>query len=217
MSAVPVGGLLLTCIALLAVAPIRRPRNLALASWISTIGPNELPLHFAALVVATSLPSHLDGAMDTRDWISLALTVITAAAFLVVAWRTTKARAAPRQALDDVIGSVRPRSARRRGLPWARMVLMPWPFRPRDVEKIADVAYADGGRHNHLDVYRHRSRPTGAPTLIHLHGGGSPGATRATKPVPFSTTWLGRAGRAPVRTTPSARLRGPPSLPTSSM
>lgn len=79
--------------------------------------------------------------------------------------------------MDDALGTTwrHPppgHQLQRRHLPWARVLLMPWPFRPRDVEKVADIAYHDGGRHHRLDVYRHRSHPTGAPTLIYLHGGG---------------------------------------------
>ena len=44
--------------------------------------------------------------------------------------------------------------------------------RRRDVERTANVPYGDDGRSNLLDVYRHRSHPAGAPTLIYLHGGG---------------------------------------------
>ncbi|WP_412543957.1 alpha/beta hydrolase [Longispora sp. K20-0274] len=40
------------------------------------------------------------------------------------------------------------------------------------MHRTANISYGDAGRRNLLDVYRHRSRPTGAPVLIHLHGGG---------------------------------------------
>ena len=40
------------------------------------------------------------------------------------------------------------------------------------VERVADISYGDAGRWNTLDVYRHRSRPSGCPTLVYLHGGG---------------------------------------------
>jgi acetyl esterase/lipase len=36
---------------------------------------------------------------------------------------------------------------------------------------LANIRYADEGRRNLLDLYRHRSRPPDAPVLIHLHGG----------------------------------------------
>lgn len=39
------------------------------------------------------------------------------------------------------------------------------------MQRTANVAYGDRGEEQLLDVYRHRSLPDGAPTLIHLHGG----------------------------------------------
>jgi acetyl esterase/lipase len=49
--------------------------------------------------------------------------------------------------------------------------LMPWPFRPHSVERLADIRYGSHGMDNLLDVYRHRSHPANAPTLIYFHGG----------------------------------------------
>jgi len=164
----PVGALFFACCALLAVRPIRRPRRLALLSWIATAVPNELPLQFIAIVVVSTLPTALDG----DPTLSLALSTLTVAALLVVAWRAPRARPAVEAALDDAFGpgwhDVRPLRHHR----WARILLLPWPFRPRDVELTRDIAYGDDGQANLLDVYRHRSRPSPAPTLIYLHGGG---------------------------------------------
>jgi acetyl esterase/lipase len=53
-----------------------------------------------------------------------------------------------------------------------RILLAPVPVLHRDVERTANLSYGDAGKRNRLDVYRHRSRPAGAPILIHLHGGG---------------------------------------------
>ena len=39
------------------------------------------------------------------------------------------------------------------------------------MQRIANVSYGPAGRRNRLDLYRHRSRPAGAPVLIHFHGG----------------------------------------------
>jgi acetyl esterase/lipase len=60
----------------------------------------------------------------------------------------------------------------RRHLPWPRILLLPWPVRPHDVERVSNIPYGDNGTSNLLDVYRHRSHPSPAPTLIYLHGGG---------------------------------------------
>ena len=55
-------------------------------------------------------------------------------------------------------------------LPWARILLAPLPLRRGGVRRFANIRYGAGGR-NQLDLYRRRSRPSGGPILIHLHGG----------------------------------------------
>jgi acetyl esterase/lipase len=60
----------------------------------------------------------------------------------------------------------------RRRLPLARILLLPLSRRRHDVERVADISYGNAGRRNLLDLYRHRAHPSGAPVLIHLHGGG---------------------------------------------
>src|SRR5439155_15796917 len=57
------------------------------------------------------------------------------------------------------------------GLDW-RHVLVPFPIRHPEVERVRDVVYARaGGRDLKLDVYRHRNHPAGCPTLLQIHGG----------------------------------------------
>ncbi len=166
---IPVGALIFACCTLLAVRPFRRPRRLALLSWITTAAPNELPLQFIVIVVASSLPSVLVGDLT----LALALSALTTVGLVVVAWRAWRARSAVDRALDEALGTGwRDMCRPHRHLPWARILLLPWPFRPRDVELIRDIAYGDDGTANLLDLYRHRSRPSAAPTLIYLHGGG---------------------------------------------
>jgi CheY-like chemotaxis protein len=59
----------------------------------------------------------------------------------------------------------------RRHLPWAGILDRPFPVRPRQVERVANLAHGDAGRQNLLDLYRHRAHPAGAPTLVYFHGG----------------------------------------------
>jgi acetyl esterase/lipase len=56
-------------------------------------------------------------------------------------------------------------------LPYSRILFLPFFFRRRDVERIKNVRYGNAGRWNLLDIYRPRSRPSAAPTLLYLHGG----------------------------------------------
>ncbi|NUR88228.1 MAG: alpha/beta hydrolase, partial [Nonomuraea sp.] len=59
----------------------------------------------------------------------------------------------------------------RRRRPWGRILFLPVLKRRGDVRRIPNLSYGDAGRRNLLDVYQHRSRPQGAPVMIHLHGG----------------------------------------------
>ena len=179
MAAIP-GSLFFAWCTLMAVVPLRRPRRLALVSWISSAVPNELPFLFLYIVVGSNLPNVANGDLDApRQWLSLAVAGLTSAGLIVVARRSLRTGPVVERALSDGLGP-RWRSELdpaisggfRRHLPWARILFLPWMFGRRDVERVANVAYGDDGPSNLLDVYRHRSRPSGAPTLIYLHGGG---------------------------------------------
>jgi acetyl esterase/lipase len=179
MSAVPWGGLLLAWCAAMAVSPIRRPRPLAVASWILAMAPSELPLLFIVIVAASTTPDLLDGGLASpSDWASLAVMLVTIGLLLIVARRAFTTRRTANRALAAALGArwrdelAPPLAGRlRRRLPWARILLLPWPFPPRDVKCHADIPYGPDGASNLLDVYRHRSHPSPAPTLIYFHGG----------------------------------------------
>jgi acetyl esterase/lipase len=54
-----------------------------------------------------------------------------------------------------------------------RQRMIPVPVFDRRVERIANIPFHDvGGRMLKLDVYRSRTRPTRAPVLLQIHGGG---------------------------------------------
>jgi acetyl esterase/lipase len=54
-----------------------------------------------------------------------------------------------------------------------RQILLPFPLRHPEVERIRDLQYARAAGINlKLDVYRHRSHPHDCPTLLQIHGGG---------------------------------------------
>jgi acetyl esterase/lipase len=162
---VPVGAFLFAAMSILAATPFRRPRGLAVVTWLVTAAPSELPLVFVLIVVASSVPDAVEG-----DTLALALALVSATALAVVAARGLRARRALRGALDEGLG--RPWQWQRDGRPnWWRSVVAPWPFRPRDVDRVSDVSYGADGVDNLLDVYRHRSQPAGAPTLVYFHGG----------------------------------------------
>lgn len=177
---VPIGASVFAWCTLMAVVPIRHPRRLALLSWLSSAFPIELPFLFLYIAIASTVPLVVAGdLLSPGAWMSFGLSLAAIAGLLVIARRALRTGPVLDQALRDVLGAgwrtaVGPgvASGRPRHLPWARILLLPWPFRPRDVERAANIAYGDHGTSNLLDVYRHRSHPTNAPTLIYLHGGG---------------------------------------------
>jgi acetyl esterase/lipase len=170
--------LLVTCCAVVAVRPVRSPRWLATASWIAGNFANEMPFLFAVAVIGPNVVAIADGDRSVRDDVSLVLTGVVVVALVVIVRRGLRTRAVVERALVDGRGDGRSlhlgaasRQILRRRRRWRRIVLTPWPLRPRSVVRVADVPYGDRGAENLLDVYRHRTLPSDAPTLVHLHGG----------------------------------------------
>ena len=179
MAAIP-GALFFAWCTLMAVTPLRRPRRLAIISWISSAVPNEVPYLFLYIVVGSNLPTLLNGDLDAPgSWLSASVAALTSAGLIVVARRSLRTGTVVERAIADGLG---PRwrneldpvlaGGLRRHLPWARILFLPWMFGRHDVERLANVAYGDDGESNLLDVYRHRSHPVDSPTLVYLHGGG---------------------------------------------
>jgi acetyl esterase/lipase len=165
---------------LLALVPLNRPAPLRTASWTLGSIVNESPFVAFYWVLAATLLALAQGDLDTPvGWVALALACVTFVGTPVLVRRSLEARPAVEAALTDGLGpgwrnAIDPAlSAQfRRGLPWVRILLAPLPFLHRGVERSPNLSYGDAGRRNRLDVYHHPARPTGAPVLIHLHGGG---------------------------------------------
>jgi acetyl esterase/lipase len=136
----------------------------------------------------------------------LALACLTIVGLAVVFARGRRATAIVQRALQDAHIAPRPRAHRR---PRLAIATAPVSFvaRPRAIERIANVAYGDGGRGNRLDVYRHRSHPAGAPVLVHFHGGGMRHGNKSREAKPLLYRFA-RAGWLCV----SANYRLDPSL-----
>jgi acetyl esterase/lipase len=163
-----------------ALAPLRRPRALANLSFRVGIVVNELPFIVFFLLLASTVLAFAQGDLaGPGGWMPLVPAVVATAGLAVVVRRGLRAGPAVEHALADGLGSgwravIDPGLAvrLRRRLPLARILIRPFLTRRRDVERVANIRYGDAGKRNLLDVYRHRSRPSGAPILIHLHGGG---------------------------------------------
>jgi acetyl esterase/lipase len=163
-------------VTLAALAPPRRPRSAAsVGFWLGYL-VNEFPFFaFCWLVASTLLALGNERVGSPAGLAVLALDALTASGLALIMWRAllagpVVARALTRDlGLGGTAGLSVGRPVRRR-VP-ARMVFCPLPLRARGVQRIANVSYGPAGRRNRLDLYRHRSRPTGAPVLIHFHGG----------------------------------------------
>ena len=166
---------------LLGVAP-RRPRHSSPSNrtFLFSCLPNELPFVGLYWLGASTALALTQGAAQT--WIgrgALALAAATAAGLGLAASRGFQTRRVVGAALAAELGprwrgTIEPDLAGhlRRRLPYPRILLTPFAVRHPNVERIANIPYGDAGRWNLLDVYRHRSRPSGCPTFVYLHGGG---------------------------------------------
>ena len=184
MAVVPVGylaavGWVAWC-TLWAVAPLRAPRPLGRMSWVFGFLIDELPfLAFWWLVAVTALAVGQGNIDQPGGAVGFGVAVATTLGLGLLVWRAHRAKPALDRGLDDGLGPGWRSSidaglvaGLRRRLPYVRIVLAPLLVRRRDVERVADLRYGDAGGANLLDVYRHRSRPTGCPVFVHLHGGG---------------------------------------------
>jgi len=158
-------------LALSTVMPFRGAFGSALSfvpSWI--VG--EAPLHVAAVVVAASLACGFAGGYESSPgWAGAGLAAAGGAGLIVQFVSGLRSHRYFEAALADA-GMATPRFAWSAGD--ARRVVAALPFRPRDVERIRDIAYLqDGGRAHRLDLYR-KARPArtaAAPVLLYFHGG----------------------------------------------
>ena len=147
------------------------------SSWFGFL-INELPfVAFYWLLASTALAIAQRDIASPVGWIALGLAALATVGLVIIAWRALQAGPAVDHALSEGLGAewrtaIEPRGRTPAPPPSAR----PYPLRAlllrrRDVERIANISYGDAGKLNLLDVYRHRSRPSGGPTLVYLHGG----------------------------------------------
>jgi acetyl esterase/lipase len=133
---------------------------------------------FGLLVASTALAIAQSGVGSPVFWIGLGLAVLASAGLVVLGRRALGTGPVVERALSDGLGAdwrdcvdaeLVARLRRRPSL--ARTLFAPIFFRRHAVERISNIRYGPAGRRNLLDVHRHRSHPSGCPTLIYLHGG----------------------------------------------
>ncbi|MYQ36783.1 Acetyl esterase/lipase [Streptomyces sp. LamerLS-316] len=201
----PVGYLITVAIVaigtLCALAPLPWEHPLGRPSYIFGLAANELP--FAAFFWMLLLPTALafaEGDIDSpAAWAIVGLAAVTVPGLAVIAHRAWGERDRIERAMAEGLGdgwraTIAPDLAEglQRRLPWARILVLPIFRRRWDVRRVANLAYGDAGRRNRLDVYHHRSRPEGAPVLIHMHGGHYSGGHKNSQSLPLLHRLAGR-------------------------
>jgi acetyl esterase/lipase len=160
--------------------PRYRPATLAIFSFFSGWLTAELALHQIAFqVLITAALVELGALSVWPGWIAMPVLL----ANWVFLWRSHRQGHEAADAVErglqlglgaDYRSHILPAAAERfvEGVDW-RAIVLPFPMRQAHVERIRNIAYHRVGRHRlRLDVYRHRDRPTGCPTLLQIHGGG---------------------------------------------
>ena len=171
----PFGYLITTGLAAVCTLFALRPPRPARSSpanvsyWLGFL-VGELPFLLFYVLLASTLLALAQGDLTTPvGFLGLGLAVVTTCGLAGLVVRALRTRPVVEAALRAGLGDASLESGSDSAL--ARVLVAPFFFRRRDVERVANIAYGDAGRTNLLDVYRHRSRPAGCPVLVHLHGG----------------------------------------------
>lgn len=162
------------------LVPLARTGRLGTLSWLFSAVVNESPFVAVYWLLLVTLLAFVQGDLvGAPAWVAFGVGCASLAVSPVLIARALRGREAMSHALDEGLGpdwrhpapAAAGGSGRHR-LPWARIIFAPVPISRRGVRRTANVSYGPHGRRNRLDVYQRRGHPTGAPILIHLHGGG---------------------------------------------
>jgi len=159
--------------------PVHRAPRFSVVSFFAGWLTTELAVHHIAWQAVMTGVFVWAGAL--RSWpgiLGLAITLVSWAGLMRCYQGARRAEAVVEDALRRGLGTsyreeIRP-EVRARFAPavhW-RQIVVPFPIRHPEVERARDIVYAHAeGRALTLDVYHHRSRPEGCPTLLQIHGG----------------------------------------------
>ena len=145
------------------------------AGWLTT----ELALHHIAWQMLFTAAFVWAGALRAwPGWLGLAITIVSWIGLWRCYWHASGAEAVVETALCKGLGSdyrerILPEVSEKfaPGVDW-RQILLPFPVRHPEVERIRDIVYSRvDGRRLTLDVYRRRDHPADCPTLLQVHGG----------------------------------------------
>jgi acetyl esterase/lipase len=160
----------------LALMPLRKPRALALLSWIVGMVITEMPFIAIVFLTASTVLAFAEGDISSpAAWMAVGLAALAVAGLIVIFGQGVMARPVLQEALrhnlepgGQGINSKRP--ARILGL--LHCLFAPFLLGRLDVQRVANISYGDAGRRNLLDIYRHRRRRATGPVLLYFHGGG---------------------------------------------
>jgi hypothetical protein len=168
--------------------PRYRPSTLSVFSFFAGWLTAELALHQIALQVLVAAVLVAEGAVSAwPGWLGLATMVVSS----ICCWRfparpgeAADGRARLCEGLgDDYRARILPAVAEHftDGIAW-RSVAPPFPIRHPDVERVRNIVYHEEGGHRlHLDVYRHRDRPTDVRRCSRCMGAGGCSAARTSR------------------------------------
>lgn len=163
------------------VCALTRGRRLGWVAAVPALVVSELPFIVGCLLIASTVLALVQGDLASPGGAACAAVALLALAGLVVIVRRAL------QAHATLGNSGKPRR------PWGRILRAPFfPGRP-DVVRVRGLAYGDGPRRT-LDVYHRRDRPTGAPVLLHVHGGGFYSGNKAREARPLIRHLTSRLG-----------------------
>jgi acetyl esterase/lipase len=162
-----------------AVRPTYAPARPAVLSFAAGWLTSELAAHHIAWQAAATALFVWAGAL--AGWpgrLGLAVTVVSWGVLAAEWWRGRHSGRSVEDALVEGFGpayATRVASALTAAAEhprdW-RSIARPFPIRHPEVERTRDVEFTRAaGLRLKLDVYRHRSRPSGCPTLLQIHGG----------------------------------------------
>ena len=157
---------LLAC--LNALRPVRWT-PLVLPSFFSAWLTAELAPQLLALTAVVAVAGGMvTGLEDPAARLAMLLAVVDGALLVRLVGSAQRASAVA----DEVLSGIdEPPGDGPEPTSWLRRFFVPMAFSHPDVERVVDIAYGEGPRQR-LDVYRHRERPSGCPTLLQVHGGG---------------------------------------------
>jgi acetyl esterase/lipase len=191
--------------------------------------PASVPAFFAGWLTAELAPHLLAlTAVDTAVTVArhgwraelrgLGAAALAAGGYAALIGGGQRARIEVEDSLREALGDeYHQRLAR---VPEAADLVTPWrslvnPFRMADVDVAATrkLPYHQGGKRFELDVFHHRDRPTGAPVVLQIHGGGWVIGEKEQQGIPLmmrmaARNWMGVSMNYPL----SPRTRWPGHL-----